>query len=989
MNSATTMPDEARLRGLLDGTLSEAEQAEVLALVESNRDWQQALDRLAAGAQTWQAAAEHLHEPPLAVGAALRSAIAGVQMPTIGSDQRPVDGSARLDFLAPADDPRYLGRFGEYLVEKVIGRGGFGIVLQAFDPPLRRIVALKVLAPHLASNKAACLRFQREAKAAAAVVHDHVITIHAVGEAPLPHLVMQYVAGQSLQEKLDKSGPLTIMEVLRIGMQTAAGLAAAHKHGEVHRDIKPANILLENGVERVKITDFGLARAADDASMTQSGVVAGTPQYMSPEQARGDTVDARSDLFSLGSVLYAMCAGHPPFRATTTMGVLKRVCDDLPRPIREVNPDVPDWLAAIIDKLMAKRPEDRFSSAAEVSELLGQCLSHTQQPSAVPLPPVGPFCRTGPADSTDSKPQVPLGKRDLPDEALLDRARRAVREPAIGLVIAGIVNIISLAIALLFLSSFLAHGTFTEARWLIPIIAALGLSSGVMIVGGLKMMRLENRVLVTFAAVAALLISPGCLVGFAMGLWALVVLSRREVRRGFAIVARRHWPGVADAPAELPEEGEWSCRCLTCGYIAPLHKWGGVRLGAASRGKRSVLWCPSCRWLRWMSIERFSVKSLVPRKPPMSEGFSHPPSAASNGAGLVLLVLFLVFAIPLTLLFAAGAGYFFMSSGSPPAAAQRLGIPPESSGALIVQNPDSRLKVIIHRMKTPSGEHVVGATLGPDLVHNQYLTVPPGEYHAQVMSGEVPVRQDVFHVAEGGPPTTYAVASGGTLRIVSDAPGALLMTLNDLEQTNLTWTGAADKSFVIPEGLVHVDLRREDASGTYAILTDNYFDIVAGQETLLRVHEKDVELAPGGVAFDAIVAAQKSSLESVEAAYAGGRVTKDELVAAQLALARARLDWATKENRHAFEISIRQEIVALAEENERIVRIRRESGTLPESALHEAHVATLKEQEALQRTVAEMKKSGKLPADFELPPLKEEKAAPVDPAAQKAENRGE
>src|SRR5438128_3116664 len=129
---------------------------------------------------------------------------------------------------------------------------------------------------------------------------------------------MQYVAGQSLKDKLDRQGPPELRQVLRIGMQIASGLAAAHKQGLVHRDVKPANILLENGVERVKITDFGLARAADDAILTQSGVVAGTPAYMAPEQAAGEQVDHRADLFSLGSVLYALCTGRPPFRAAGT-----------------------------------------------------------------------------------------------------------------------------------------------------------------------------------------------------------------------------------------------------------------------------------------------------------------------------------------------------------------------------------------------------------------------------------------------------------------------------------------------------------------------------------------------------------------------------------------------------------------------------------------------------------------------------------------------
>src|SRR5947208_14122081 len=130
--------------------------------------------------------------------------------------------------------------------------------------------------------------------------------------------------------------------MLRIGRQIAHGLAAAHAQGLVHRDVEMANILLENGVQRVKITDFGLARAVDDASLTQSGVIAGTPAYMSPEQARGKAVDHRTDLFSLGSVLYTLCTGRPRFRASGTMAVLKRVCEETPRPIREINGEIPD-----------------------------------------------------------------------------------------------------------------------------------------------------------------------------------------------------------------------------------------------------------------------------------------------------------------------------------------------------------------------------------------------------------------------------------------------------------------------------------------------------------------------------------------------------------------------------------------------------------------------------------------------------------------------
>jgi hypothetical protein len=251
-----------------------------------------------------------------------------IDTPRTAADQKTID----LSFLSGSDDPRSLGRLGRYEVIERIGRGGMGIVLKALDPGLGRIVAIKVLAPELAETNDARRRFTREARAAAAVCHDNVVTIHAVSEdGILPYLVMQYVAGQSLQKKIDRVGPLGLSEILRIGMQVAAGLAAAHAQGLVHRDIKPANILLENGVERVRITDFGLARAIDDASLTRDGTVAGTPNYMSPEQARGDLVDRRSDLFSLGSTLYTMCTGQPPFRAPAVVAILWKVSDDPPR----------------------------------------------------------------------------------------------------------------------------------------------------------------------------------------------------------------------------------------------------------------------------------------------------------------------------------------------------------------------------------------------------------------------------------------------------------------------------------------------------------------------------------------------------------------------------------------------------------------------------------------------------------------------------------
>jgi formylglycine-generating enzyme required for sulfatase activity/serine/threonine protein kinase len=293
---------------------------------------------------------------------------------------RAVADDIALGFLEPSAKPGSLGRLGHYEVLEVLGRGGFGVVVKAFDEVLHRVVAIKVLASHLAATSPPRKRFLREARSAARIRHENVVTIHAVEEQPVPHLVMEFIPGQTLQEKLDETGPLDVVEVLRIGQQIANGLAAAHGMGLIHRDIKPSNILLERGIEqRAKITDFGLARTADDASLTQSGIIAGTPMYMAPEQANGEVIDQRADLFSLGSVLYVMCTGRPPFRASTTMGVLKRVTEDTPRPIREIIPEVPEWLCALIAKLQAKQPAERMQTAKEVADVLARPHSDMEQ----------------------------------------------------------------------------------------------------------------------------------------------------------------------------------------------------------------------------------------------------------------------------------------------------------------------------------------------------------------------------------------------------------------------------------------------------------------------------------------------------------------------------------------------------------------------------------------------------------------------------------
>ena len=317
-----------------------------------------------------------------------------------------------LGFLLPSSKPGSIGLLGHYEILQILGRGAFGVVFKAFDEKLHRMVAIKVMNPALAATSPPRKRFLREARSSAAVRHENIVAIHAVEEQPVPYLVMEYIPGKTLQQWLDEHGPLDPVDVLKFGQQIAAGLAAAHAQGLIHRDIKPANILIDTSIEaRIKITDFGLARAVDDASMTQSGVIAGTPMYMAPEQARGQTLDHRADLFSLGTVLYTMASGRPPFRASNTIAVLKRVCEDTPRPVSEVIPGSPLWLDEIIAKLHAKEPDDRFQSAKEVAELLARCQSELQlhgRITAFQGSPVAPRQerRTSPdaRDATDSQP---------------------------------------------------------------------------------------------------------------------------------------------------------------------------------------------------------------------------------------------------------------------------------------------------------------------------------------------------------------------------------------------------------------------------------------------------------------------------------------------------------------------------------------------------------------------------------------------------------
>ena len=366
----------------LIGSLTEVEETSIVRHLDTCHECQTTLEGLATKGMTLLHTARDVGREPSEPDAMLSRVLAALNDPMLApiAPIAPVATISRIDLASDAallellepDSHDYVGRIGHYAVTDVVARGGMGIVLKAVDERLNRVVCLKFLAPQIAASASARQRFVREARAAAAVRSDHVVTLHAVEEhRGLPYLVMDFVPGQTLQERLEREGPLPIDDVIRIGIEAACGLAAAHAQGLVHRDVKPANILWEQDSGRVRITDFGLARAVDDQSVTREDCIVGTPEYMSPEQARGETVDHRSDLFSLGSVLYALCTGRPPFVSTGgALPTLLQVTKGQPLSVSALNHNVPAGLATVIERLHAKDPHDRLQTAHEAAEAL-------------------------------------------------------------------------------------------------------------------------------------------------------------------------------------------------------------------------------------------------------------------------------------------------------------------------------------------------------------------------------------------------------------------------------------------------------------------------------------------------------------------------------------------------------------------------------------------------------------------------------------------
>ncbi|HXY35906.1 MAG TPA: protein kinase, partial [Planctomycetaceae bacterium] len=336
----------------------------------------------------------------------LRSALATWSYDKTQSDkgEAPFSESEISRHLAPAQAADEIGRLGDFRVLRVLGSGGFAVVFEAEDIRLKRHVALKVMHPLNAARHAD--RFLREAQSAAALRHEHVVTIYQVGmHGDTPFIALELLHGETLEDHLIRESRLSVQETVRIGREIASGLAAAHARGLLHRDIKPANIWLEGpekpvrqsiapqdkqlstsaarAVEpgpspvdggrmgKVKILDFGCAKSwADDSAISDRGMLIGTPAYMAPEQLAGEAVDPRADLFSLGCLLYRMGAGKRPFSGNNLFSVVRALALEDPAPLETVNPQVPQALSELVSKLLAKCPDERPASAQIVVDRL-------------------------------------------------------------------------------------------------------------------------------------------------------------------------------------------------------------------------------------------------------------------------------------------------------------------------------------------------------------------------------------------------------------------------------------------------------------------------------------------------------------------------------------------------------------------------------------------------------------------------------------------
>jgi serine/threonine protein kinase len=408
-------PSPAELKQFLLGALPPADAARVSEWVQSSPQAPETIRALGATADTFTAslrAAARGPQSPVSTG----SGSPARTVPRVSPPANPVSTVS----LAPFPPPR----LGDFVLGRELGRGGMGAVFEAAESSLGgRKVALKVMRPEVAAQPQAKERFLREARTAALVGHENIVPIYRVGEADgVPFIAMPLLSGESLDKRLKGGKVPPLAEALRVGRQVADGLAAAHAAGLIHRDIKPSNIWLElepgGAARRALILDFGLARAPGDAVLTGSGAVLGTPAYMPVEQARGQVVDCRADLYSLGVVLYQMTTGKRPFAGETTFEVLAALSTETPPPPAVVNPAVPAALSLLIVKLMSKAPAGRPQSAKAVSDELAR-IAALPKPKSSPHTPTVPPRPAAPAPALRPTPTPTPGSVSASAPALL------------------------------------------------------------------------------------------------------------------------------------------------------------------------------------------------------------------------------------------------------------------------------------------------------------------------------------------------------------------------------------------------------------------------------------------------------------------------------------------------------------------------------------------------------------------------------------------
>ncbi len=361
-------PNDELLEKLLRGEVSVPEQKELEKLLEDSHVARDRLEQL-SGFHRIPLKASDIQRPPPSVSGPLKKAMEDLHKELSASPSR---STFSLPSEINSKDMPQLPE-GNISILRELGRGGMGIVYEGFDNVLSRPVAVKVLAPHLVQDTKATMRLLSEAQSIAQLHHENVVSIFAIQQLDgRPTIIQEFVRGESLKQRLQSQPTLSWDALKRLAFDMSKGLEAAHRRGIIHRDLKPDNILIDQETGNYKIADFGLAKRGNTSHVTQEGVIAGTPHFMSPEQSRGESLDGKSDLFSLGVVLYVAATAQLPFDGTDPYVILDLIRSKNPPSLEEYRKDLPKWFIGIVERLMAKDPDSRIASATELRSLIEQ-----------------------------------------------------------------------------------------------------------------------------------------------------------------------------------------------------------------------------------------------------------------------------------------------------------------------------------------------------------------------------------------------------------------------------------------------------------------------------------------------------------------------------------------------------------------------------------------------------------------------------------------